>query len=646
MIKKLCSLILTSSLLFSLIACSPETSSDVPVDASGNNDPAICWDAEPLWDFDAEVNGDWYNELMAADSGISDSYFLESGELALERIKDIYDNADLSAMDPESGLYKSIAVYRSLLGETDPEVGLEVVKAYTDKIDSVKSLGELYELYSNEEYGCCNFLLRFTPWHSDSGYLVSWFIPQSQRSFLDFQLSVMDDPKELNLRRALNNLGYDDDRISEMFENAYTVCDWIESYLEIFNQADTVYFYDDVNTADMNISVPMTEILGSLDGLGAANGFMAEETFYDFINDVFTTDNLPLIKDYLLVSSFWILPYTAYEIPFDDTDRGYDYSYNVMRTVIGYTPDMIAEEYIKRYGADMSTTEINSYILSIKTASVKVIDGIDWLSDETKELAKQKISRMGQYIGQNGHRNLLKDYELTGEPVFDLLALRVNAKHFERNQTFYVQDSRAPFGNELMAGSAFYIKYMNCLVITPYELCDPMFTDALTEEERLAYFGETLAHEIGHSSDMNGISYRWDGLYEPIVSEDDMEAYQEKLGLISDFFDGRETYFGNTINGSQIVNEAYADLFAIRVCLNILAEKENADYDLFFRTYGKAMRGFYFQQDADRFLNDTHLMAKDRINLILGQFDEFYETYDIDVTSPYYVPEDQRLDIF
>jgi predicted metalloendopeptidase len=456
----------------------------------------------------------------------------------------------------------------------------------------------------------------------------------------------MDDSKELNLRRALNDLGYDDARISEMFENAYTVCGWIESYLELYNQADTVYFYDDVNTYDMNLSVPMADILESLEGQGSARGFMAEESFYVFINDVFTADNLPLIKDYLLVSSFWILPYTAYEIPFDETNRGYDYSYNVMRTVIGYTPDMIADEYIKRYGADMSTTEINSYILSIKTASVKVIDDIDWLSDETKELAKQKISRMGQYIGQNGHRNLLNDYELTGEPVADLLALRVNAKHFERNQTFYVQDSRAPYGNELMSGSAFYIKYMNCLVITPYELCDPMFTDALTDEERLAYFGETLAHEIGHSSDMNGISYRWDGLYEPIVSEDDMEAYQEKLGLISDFFDGRETYFGNTINGSRIVNEAYADLFAIRVCLNILAEKENADYDLFFRTYAKATRGFYFEQDADRFLNDTHLMAKDRINLILGQFDEFYETYDIDVTSPYYVPEDQRLDIF
>ena len=43
---------------------------------------------------------------------------------------------------------------------------------------------------------------------------------------------------------------------------------------------------------------------------------------------------------------------------------------------------------------------------------------------------------------------------------------------------------------------------------------------------------------------------------------------------------------------------------------------------------------------------DGHLIGKERVNHILGQFDEFYKVYDIDENSPYYVPEDKRLSVF
>ena len=45
-------------------------------------------------------------------------------------------------------------------------------------------------------------------------------------------------------------------------------------------------------------------------------------------------------------------------------------------------------------------------------------------------------------------------------------------------------------------------------------------------------------------------------------------------------------------------------------------------------------------------LNDEHLPGKARINGVLGQFDKFYEVYDIDESSPYYVPKDNRIKMF
>ncbi len=177
-------------------------------------------------------------------------------------------------------------------------------------------------------------------------------------------------------------------------------------------------------------------------------------------------------------------------------------------------------------------------------------------------------------------------------------------------------------------------------------MCDPMFTETGSYEEKLAYFGFFVAHEIAHSSDSYGVDWDSEGTRNLIFGDESYEDYNNMLNAIIDYFDGMDTYYGRKYTGATVYNEAYADLCAMRVCLNILSEKEDADYDLFFRTYAKSMRGYYAESDMDRLLSDTHLMSKERINFILGQFDEFYETYDIDESSPYYVPENERLRIF
>ena len=80
--------------------------------------------------------------------------------------------------------------------------------------------------------------------------------------------------------------------------------------------------------------------------------------------------------------------------------------------------------------------------------------------------------------------------------------------------------------------------------------------------------------------------------------------------------------------------------------VEILEQKENPDYDLFFRTYAGKNACYITEQDIDRAMADTHLIGKARVNFILGQFDKFYEVYDIDENSPYYVPKENRLLVF
>ena len=52
------------------------------------------------------------------------------------------------------------------------------------------------------------------------------------------------------------------------------------------------------------------------------------------------------------------------------------------------------------------------------------------------------------------------------------------------------------------------------------------------------------------------------------------------------------------------------------------------------------------EDNVDYYVDDTHLTGKLRIDYIFGMFDKFYEIYDIDPNSPYYVREQDRLRVF
>ena len=656
--KRCLSFFLSVLLGFCLIGCSPDNTQPVVPDTEiqPSSEPVepvsddqisgkITDNGQPIYDFDEFANREWYEGISNPDK--STSYFYEMYDELYERMKDILENTDISTLDEGSGLYKAIILYRDFMDVSDVSSRIDTIKDYIRPIENVKSLNDLYVLYSNEDYARINYLLNFNVKADNYGSFVSYIVPLDMReTFTNDYSLIKDGGEDSGLNRCLSDLGYDETELDEIYENAFAVCDKIDSYLEVYNQAQTYYYYPYEEFPGSSVEAPVMDIISSLDGLGSINYILAEETFADFYNDIFVPGNLEMLKDYLLVSSFWILPFSAYENFPDDFD-GLSYEDLILHAVVQNAADVLADEYMKRYCDEEDLKDVNSMVLSVKTAAIKVITGVSWLGDGAREASKQKISRMIQYIGQNGHRNLLNDYELTDDPIVNLINLTSNNKHFERIQTYYSDTSRAPYGKWIVTSSPYYAPEVNYLCVTPVMMCDEMFTDADAFEEKLGFFGFIVAHEIGHSGDTRGIGYDWEGDGTVgIFGDESYDDYDDMIHSIIDYFDGIGTYHGREYVGLNVRDEAYADLFAMRVCLNILSEQENPDYDLFFRTYATSLSGLYVESDMDKLIEDPHLMAKERINYILGQFDEFYETYEIDENSPYYIPEDERLNIF
>ena len=84
----------------------------------------------------------------------------------------------------------------------------------------------------------------------------------------------------------------------------------------------------------------------------------------------------------------------------------------------------------------------------------------------------------------------------------------------------------------------------------------------------------------------------------------------------------------------------------VKVMLQLAAEKEDFDYDAFFRSYADLWLTKDTLQRAYRRINDVHPMMYLRINATLQQFDEFLDCYDIREGDGMYLAPEDRVNIW
>lgn len=199
--------------------------------------------------------------------------------------------------------------------------------------------------------------------------------------------------------------------------------------------------------------------------------------------------------------------------------------------------------------------------------------------------------------------------------------------------------------------NAYYVPRLNSIMVNSAWLSmysdlkeQELQGDGLQYEETLAWLGTLLAHEIGHAySPSAGFYYNFRGINLGWMTDRESDQYSEFIEGIIDFFNERDAEFGCKLDGEIVYDETFADLMSMGCCLRILDKKDTPDYDLFFRSYARLWAANYTKSMMEEAVKDWHLPGKERINYVLGQFDEFYDTYDVDPESPYYVAPENRL---
>ena len=424
----------------------------------------------------------------------------------------------------------------------------------------------------------------------------------------------------------------------------------------------------------LNNHISLEELLKAQGGVPileafAAAGFPEEESytvpnpdFLEKLNEVWTEENLALIRDYMIVhgviSAAGSLDRECYEWSCECS--------NAISGATGMLDDETAfssavsdllEWPVARLYADVvlkpeDKDRITEMVYELLDAWRGILEEADFLSDETRASAMEKLEAIEPRVLYPDSWEKYECAELNyagpedGGTLWEALRSITHYKNDEAVREYPEPVDREKWAVTPQVMNCFYNPQDNSVTLCGAFAQGDIYNSGMSDEELLGKLGGVIGHEISHAFDSSGAQFDSEGNMASWWTEEDYAEFQEKNAKMEAYYNAMHPWEGQDFYGSMMTGEACADMGGIKAALRIAAEREVFDYDAFFRAFADLWLTKDSLQMAYRRINDSHPMAYLRINASLQQFDEFLDFYGITEGDGMYLAPEDRVAIW
>ena len=279
----------------------------------------------------------------------------------------------------------------------------------------------------------------------------------------------------------------------------------------------------------------------------------------------------------------------------------------------------------------------------------RMLSETEWLTEETKARALEKIDGMGfELLIPKDRSNLLRVEYVSAEDggtLFENLVRYIKGlRSWMYHQGWYSPSDFNWSCWNCWINSPYYDYGLNRFYLTVSDFISSHVTRQSSPEEVMGFVGSTIGHEISHAFDYNGSFLNKDGNVEDWWTEEDRSEFTERAYRLAEYMEDYEYLPGFSIkDGKQIMNECIADLTSMKCMMRIAAGIEDFDYRTFFESYAVDCALFATRRGVKFYLiEDVHANGRTRINRILSATDEFYRIFDIQSGDAMYVSPEER----
>lgn len=326
-------------------------------------------------------------------------------------------------------------------------------------------------------------------------------------------------------------------------------------------------------------------------------------------------------------------------------------------SVDGFLGEALGQLYVAKYFPPAAKERMVKLVANLQQALGERIDVQDWMTPETKKVAREKLDAFYVKVGypnkwtdysslEIGHSYLQNVLACQAWSLKDQIAKHLN-KPVDKEEWFMTPQTV----------NAYYNPTTNEICFPAGILQPPFFDMAADDAFNYGAIGVVIGHEMTHGFDDQGSKYDKDGNLKTWWKPEDTKRFEERIQVMRAFHDSIEVLPGLHANGSLTLGENMADhgglMVAFQAFENATAKKPLGTKDgftpeqRFFLAYANVWgQNIRDEEVRKRVKSDPHQLGRWRVNGQMPHIDAWYDAFGITESDPMFVPKDKRVTIW
>ena len=677
-------LFVSAAALLLVVACGQDAPEPVAQEAqplrSGIDLAAMDTDVDPGDDFFSYVNGSWVAQTeIPADKGRYGVFDVLRDE-SQDAVKEIIEESATGDFEKGTDEQKVGDMYKSFLDwDTRNARGLKPFQPELDRINAIADYDDLAVYFAetvkrnlDAPFG----LGQVADFKDPTVYMI--YAAQSGLGLPDREYYLKDDEKSVEIRNkyvahiekmyelaeladgaaAAQTIMALETRLAEKNMTKEESRNWTANYnkvpLEDLPSIMPNFNWDgyvaEVGLQDIDaIVIFMTDYLKALDGI-------IVNTDLDTWKAYLTWTALNLTAS-LLTRELDEQNFEFYGKALSGTEEQQEDWRRAVNTVNGALGEVVGKVYVKKHVPPEAKERMLELVGNLVKAYEKSIKELDWMGDETKAEALDKLSKFTPKIG---YPDVWRDYTALEVEADDYYGNIQRAALAEYQRIIDRQGGpvdRTEWGMTPQTVNAYYMPPLNEIVFPAAILQWPFFDMDADDAMNYGAIGAVIGHEIGHGFDDSGSTFDGDGVMRNWWTDEDRAEFEKRTGALVAQYTEFKPFDDLAVNGEFTLGENIGDLGGITIGLLAYQMSLNGEeppvidgytgVQRVFLGYGQVWRGIYRDETLRLQIGtDPHSPAMYRTNGAVRNVSEWYTAFDITEDDSMYLPPEERVKIW
>ena len=550
---------------------------------------------DPSEDFYRFANGGWLDRTEIPGDRGSYGVFNELDDLTREQLLTLLDEVATSGdLEEGSDTWKAAELYRQGTDiETRNTQGIEPIQPLLDQVDAISDLASLHEFQQTAEFSWLTglfFVYVFSDLEDSSvnvPYLSSSFLGLPNR---DYYLEDSEENTEIReayvatLAEFLQYGGYSAAQAEPAAQAVYDLEKRLaEPTLSTEEQQDVSLSYNPKTLEELSALYPAMDWTAYMAELGLTDTdtlIVTELRYLEALDAIVQDTPIEVLKDFIKLEVYWSfadflgedIGQTAFEFQGGVLGGVQQQSPLEQRTLdqtSGMVGEAIGQLYVREYFPPEAKEQITTLVDALIAAFRVRIDDNPWMTDETKQIALEKLDAMEVKVGYPDRWQTYENVEI-GDSYFSSFLSAVNADTRRNLEKAGKPVDRTEWPVPPQVVNAFYNPTANEIVFPAGILQAPFFDYEADAASNFGAIGAVIGHEITHGFDLQGAQFDAEGNLSNWWSDEDLAAFEELNARVVEQFGAVEVLPGVNVDGQLTVTENVADLGGVQVAYDAL----------------------------------------------------------------------------